>query len=131
MPFESSFLEVPFLYDLFGVVDVRVRWAAVIGTYALTVAQVIFIPPSVEGRDSSVRPVTTNVSNILPAEGAAHHSNAVCITTSFSNFREHPSLLKNPSTPLPGLLQGLKTPAIAVLALMPKCLDAVLDHRLV
>ena len=27
---------------------------------------------------------------------------------------EGASLLKNPSTPLPGLLQGLKTPAIAV-----------------
>ena len=82
MPFESSFLEVPFLYDLFGVLHVRVRWAAVIGTYALTVAQVILIPPSVEGRDSSVRPVTTNVSNILPAERAAHHSNAVFLQLS-------------------------------------------------
>jgi hypothetical protein len=30
------------------------------------------------------------------------------------NFGEYPSLLKNPSTPLPDLLQGLKTPAIAV-----------------
>ena len=88
MPFESSFPEVPFLYDLLGLLHVRVRWAAVIGTYALTVAQVIFIAPSVEGRDSSVRPVTTNVSNRLPAEGAAHHSNAVFITTSFANFRE-------------------------------------------
>jgi hypothetical protein len=48
MPFESSSPEVPFLYDLFGVLHVRVRWAAVIGTYALTVAQVIFTPPSVE-----------------------------------------------------------------------------------
>jgi hypothetical protein len=42
------------------------------------------------------------------------------------------SLLKNPSTPLPSTLQGLKNPAIAVfLELMPKCLDAVLDYRLV
>jgi hypothetical protein len=28
-PLESSFLEVPFHYNLFGVVHVRVRWAAV------------------------------------------------------------------------------------------------------
>jgi hypothetical protein len=39
-----------FLYNLFGVVHVRVRWAPVIGTCALAVAQVIFTPPSVEGR---------------------------------------------------------------------------------
>jgi hypothetical protein len=56
MPFESSFLEVSFVYDLFGVLHVRVRWAAVIGTYALRVAQLIFTPPSVEGRDSSAPP---------------------------------------------------------------------------
>ena len=56
MPFESSFLEIPFLLDLFGVVHVRVRWAAVIGTYALTIAQAIFTPPSVEGRYSSAPP---------------------------------------------------------------------------
>jgi hypothetical protein len=66
MPLESSFLEIPFVYDLFGVLHVRVRWATVIGPYALTVAQVTCTSPSVEGRDSSVRPVISNVSNILP-----------------------------------------------------------------
>jgi hypothetical protein len=30
------------------------------------------------------------------------------------NFREWSSVLKNPSTPLPSTLQGLKNPAIAV-----------------
>jgi hypothetical protein len=61
MPFESSFLEVPFLYNLFGVLHIRVRWAAVIGTYALTVAQVIFTPPSVEG--GLVSPATTSADS--------------------------------------------------------------------
>jgi hypothetical protein len=31
-----------------------------------------------------------------------------------TDFREHPSVLKNPSTPLPTPVQGLKNPAIAV-----------------
>jgi hypothetical protein len=40
--------------------------------------------------------------------------------------------LKNPSTPLPSTLQGLKNPAIAVFwRLMSKRLDAVLDYPLV
>jgi hypothetical protein len=32
----------------------------------------------------------------------------------FTNVVEQVSLLKNPSTPLPSILQGLKNPAIAV-----------------
>jgi hypothetical protein len=44
----------------------------------------------------------------------------------------HGALLKNPSTPLPSTLQGLKKPRhCTVLALMSKCLDAVLDYRLI
>src|SRR5918995_3333333 len=38
-----------------------VRWAAVIGTYALRVAQVIFTPPSVEG--GLVSPATTSADS--------------------------------------------------------------------
>jgi hypothetical protein len=36
------------------------------------------------------------------------------------DFGEFPSVLKNPSTPLPGLLQGKEKPAIAVLVLISK-----------
>jgi hypothetical protein len=42
------------------------------------------------------------------------------------------SLLKNPSTPLPSTLQGFKKPRhCSVLALIFKCLDEVLDNRVV
>jgi hypothetical protein len=42
------------------------------------------------------------------------------------------SLLKNPSTPLPSTIQGLKKPCYcSVLVLKSKCMDAVLDYRLV
>jgi hypothetical protein len=43
---------------------------------------------------------------------------------------EGDSLLKNPSPPLPSTLKVLKKPRhCSVLALMSKCLDAVLDYR--
>jgi hypothetical protein len=48
-----------------------------------------------------------------------------------AKFAENLSLLKNPSTPLPSTLQGLKNPHCRVMALMSKCLDAVMGYRLV
>jgi hypothetical protein len=54
----SSSLEVPFVFDLFGVLHFGVRWAAIIGACALTGAQVVRTSPAAEGRDSSAPPVS-------------------------------------------------------------------------
>jgi hypothetical protein len=58
------------------------------------------------------------------------------VRTSFSNLQDcnfelriTPQPIENPSTSLPGLLQGLKTRHCSVLALMSRCSVAVLDYQ--